>query len=45
MTTINPTIFRAYDIRGVVGQELSEAVYFVLRLAHCLGGVAAKKSS
>ena len=30
MTTINPTIFRAYDIRGVVGQELSEAVYYVL---------------
>ena len=30
MTTINPTIFRAYDIRGVVGQELSEAVYHVL---------------
>lgn len=30
MTTINPTIFRAYDIRGVVGQELSESVYYVL---------------
>ena len=30
MTIINPTIFRAYDIRGVVGQELSEAVYYVL---------------
>jgi phosphomannomutase len=30
MTTISPTIFRAYDIRGVVGKELSEAVYEVL---------------
>ena len=30
MTPISPTIFRAYDIRGVVGKELSEAVYEVL---------------
>lgn len=30
MTTIDPSIFRAYDIRGIVGRELSEAVYEVL---------------
>lgn len=30
MTTIHPSIFRAYDIRGIVGKELSEAVYEVL---------------
>lgn len=27
MTTIRPDIFRAYDIRGIVGTDLSEAVY------------------
>ena len=27
MTTINPTIFRAYDIRGVVDRDLSVPVY------------------
>jgi phosphomannomutase len=27
---VNPTIFRAYDIRGVVGADLSEAVYTTL---------------
>lgn len=27
MTTIRPDIFRAYDIRGIVGPDLSEAVY------------------
>jgi phosphomannomutase len=30
MTTVNATIFRAYDIRGVVGRDLSEDVYFIL---------------
>jgi phosphomannomutase len=31
MTThVNPTIFRAYDIRGVVGRDLSEEVYRAL---------------
>lgn len=30
MTEIHASIFRAYDIRGVVGRELSEAVYEVL---------------
>jgi phosphomannomutase len=29
-TAVNPTIFRAYDIRGVVGQDLSEEVYGTL---------------
>jgi phosphomannomutase len=34
MTThVNPTIFRAYDIRGVVGRDLSEQVYRALGLA------------
>jgi phosphomannomutase len=27
---VNPTIFRAYDIRGVVGTDLTEAVYATL---------------
>src|SRR5690348_12724000 len=27
---VNPGIFRAYDIRGVVNSDLSEAVYFTL---------------
>src|SRR5437773_2571569 len=27
---VNPTIFRAYDIRGVVDVDLSEAVYHTL---------------
>ena len=27
---INPTIFRAYDVRGIVGVDLSEAVYRTL---------------
>ena len=27
---VNPTIFRAYDIRGVVDADLSEAVYHTL---------------
>jgi len=26
MVAVNPTIFRAYDIRGVVDRDLSEAV-------------------
>jgi phosphomannomutase len=30
MTTVNSTIFRAYDIRGVVGRDLSEGVYHAL---------------
>lgn len=30
---VNPTIFRAYDIRGVVDVDLSEAVYQTLGLA------------
>ncbi|MFO7168520.1 MAG: phosphomannomutase/phosphoglucomutase [Chloroflexota bacterium] len=29
-TTVNPTIFRAYDIRGIVGRDLSEEVYRTL---------------
>jgi phosphomannomutase len=29
-TPVNPTIFRAYDIRGVVGRDLSEDVYQAL---------------
>ncbi len=29
-TMVNSTIFRAYDIRGIVGRDLSEAVYHVL---------------
>ncbi|HWQ11472.1 MAG TPA: phosphomannomutase/phosphoglucomutase [Roseiflexaceae bacterium] len=29
-TAVNPTIFRAYDIRGVVGRDLSEEVYRTL---------------
>ena len=29
-STVNPTIFRAYDIRGVVGRDLSEDVYRAL---------------
>lgn len=32
---INPTIFRAYDIRGVVGDDLDESVY--LRLGQAVG--------
>ncbi|HEU5016224.1 MAG TPA: phosphomannomutase/phosphoglucomutase [Roseiflexaceae bacterium] len=28
--TVNPTIFRAYDIRGIVDQDLSEQVYATL---------------
>lgn len=28
--TVNPTIFRAYDIRGIVDVDLSEAVYHTL---------------
>ena len=27
---VNPTIFRAYDIRGVVDVDLSEAAYHTL---------------
>jgi len=30
MTSVNPTIFRAYDIRGIVDQDLSEEVYQTL---------------
>jgi phosphomannomutase len=30
MTVVNSTIFRAYDIRGVVGRDLSEQVYQIL---------------
>jgi phosphomannomutase len=30
MTSVNSSIFRAYDIRGVVGRDLSEAVYHIL---------------
>ncbi len=33
--TLNPTIFRAYDIRGVVGSDLDEAVY--VRLGQAVG--------
>jgi phosphomannomutase len=29
-TSVNPTIFRAYDIRGVVGRDLTEDVYRTL---------------
>ncbi len=32
---LNPTIFRAYDIRGVVGSDLDEAVY--VRLGQAVG--------
>lgn len=32
---INPTIFRAYDIRGVVGDDLDESVY--IRLGQAVG--------
>lgn len=30
MTMVNPTIFRAYDIRGVVGRDLTAPVYHTL---------------
>jgi phosphomannomutase len=30
MTTVNPAIFRAYDIRGIVDRDLSEEVYRTL---------------
>lgn len=33
--SLNPTIFRAYDIRGVVGSDLDEAVY--VRLGQAVG--------
>jgi len=33
MTTVNQAIFRAYDIRGVVGRDLSEDVYHILGCA------------
>lgn len=33
MTAVSAAIFRAYDIRGVVGRELSEDVYSILGLA------------
>jgi phosphomannomutase/phosphoglucomutase len=32
--TINPKIFRGYDIRGVAGQDLSEDVYYTLGRAY-----------
>jgi len=31
--TINPAIFRAYDIRGIVGAELDEHVFYTIGLA------------
>lgn len=34
MTEINPTIFRGYDIRGLVGEHLSEEVYYKLGKAY-----------
>jgi phosphomannomutase/phosphomannomutase/phosphoglucomutase len=32
-TTVSPSVFRAYDIRGVVGKELNEDAYFSIGLA------------
>ncbi len=32
--SINPTIFRGYDIRGVAGKDLSEDVYYTLGRAY-----------
>lgn len=34
MTKIDPTIYRGYDIRGLVGEQLSEEVYFKLGKAY-----------
>lgn len=34
VVSINPVIFRGYDIRGVVDKEISEDVYYTLGLAY-----------
>ena len=45
MAKINPKIFREYDIRGIVGEDLSDDFAYILGRAYAGGirGARAKK--